>query len=121
VSLRRQRNGHGATLCRAGGVGWRREQGMSAAAGFGKALASLRWLAEEEAPTSRAGRRRRRERTEEAAATSRGGGDGNQEGFSGLVGCGGFVGHFSSTAQVFPAFGLELPQLHSFLCLFFYI
>jgi hypothetical protein len=40
---------------------------------------------------------------------------------TGLVGCGGFVGRFSSMTQVFLAFGLELPQLHSFLCLFFYI
>jgi hypothetical protein len=39
---------------------------------------------------------------------------------TGLVGCGGFVGHFSRMAQVFLAFGLELPQLHNFLRLFSY-
>jgi hypothetical protein len=64
--------------CRAGGVGWRREQGTTAVVGSWKAPARLRRLAEE-AVGSRAGRQQRREKGKARVVGEREGPDGGRE------------------------------------------
>jgi hypothetical protein len=78
ASLRCQGGGHGVTPCRAGGVGWRREQG-TVAAGSWKAPARLRRLAEEEEAGSRAGRQRWWEKGKPLAVGERECADGGRE------------------------------------------